>query len=196
MPGCRALRGGANFPICASFASGPGFFTPVMTPESPETKRFLCLLSHQCGTRRPHLEPAESTRTTRPRDVRTLNIAFFRFDWSALFQQAAGIPSSDHILGAAIRLHAGTSEIHQPLRRGDVCSSGAIPQPAGQLVIPFTIVAGSSSMILLERASAVEGPWSIDAGAVLYLDDPLPGQHRFETTGNQGGNVRTLPSSA
>ena len=59
-----------------------------------------CLLSHQCGTRRPHLEPAESTRTTRPRDVRTLNTAFFRFDWSALFQQAAGIPSSDHILGA------------------------------------------------------------------------------------------------
>jgi hypothetical protein len=41
-------------------------------------------------------------------------------------------------------------------------------------------------MILLERASAVEGPWSVDAGVVLYLDDPLPGQHRFETTGSQG----------
>jgi hypothetical protein len=62
-----------------------------------------------------------------------------------------------------------------------------LQQSAGLLSIPFNIVVGNSSTILLERAQAVEGPWGVDAGAVLHLDDPQPGQHRFETTEGTGG---------
>lgn len=92
-----------------------------------------------------------------------------------------------HRSETGLRDHGPTLEIVYAL--GTIMELEKLQQAAGLLSIPFEIVVGSSSTILLERAPAVEGPWSIDTGAVLYLDDPVPGEHRFETPEGAGGPV-------